>query len=155
MLSPLPENILPANSDTTLTITGLGGFKYQARGLSQTLSPIKHTQQQLRTINGSLRDVSNHAFRKYASEITCMDINAPPLDNLFPGDTVTVDCAAVLCYKTGNLGSPNRIEVSGSSWTLGGFTFYRPVLTMMVMDLSENFEEWKSDYQWKLSLEEV
>lgn len=154
-LSPLPENVLPANSDTTLTIVGLGGFRYQARGLNQTLAPIKQTQQQFRTINGSLKDVSNHAFRKYSSEITCTDINAPPLDGLFPGDEVVVDCAAVLCYKTGNLGSPNRLQVSGSSWTLGEFTFYRPILTMMVMDLSENFEEWKSDFQWKISLEEM
>lgn len=154
-LSPLPENVLPAGADTVLTISGLGGFQYQARGLSQSLAPIKQTQQQLRTINGSLRDVSNHAFRKYMSEITCTDINAPPLDGLFPGDEVTVHCAAVLCYKNGRLGSPNRPEVSGSSWTLGAFTFYRPVLHMMVMDLNENAEEWKADFQWKLTLEEV
>lgn len=105
-LSPLPENVLPANADTLLVISGLGGFRYQARGLSQTLATIKQTQQQVRTINGSLRDISNHAFRKYSSEITCKDINAPPLDDLFPGDEVTVDCAAVLSYKTGNVGSP-------------------------------------------------
>lgn len=154
-ISPSPENVLPTGADTALTISGLGGFQYQARGLSQTLTPIKQTQQQVRTINGNMRDISNHAFRKYASEITCMDINAPPLDNLFPGDIVTVECTAVLCYRTGNPGSPNRQVVSGSDWTLGAFSFYRPVLEMMVMDLSENFEEWKSDFQWKLSLEEV
>ena len=28
------ENILPAGSDTLLTISGLGGFQYQARGLT-------------------------------------------------------------------------------------------------------------------------
>lgn len=155
MLSPQPENVLPSGSDTVLTISGLGGFQYQARGLTQSLSVIKQTQQQVRTINAVLRDISNHAFRKYASEISCSDINAPPLDGLFPGMIVDVECAAILCYRTGNAGSPNRPEVSGSGWTLGEFTFYRPALTMMVMALDENFEEWKSEFQWKLSLEEV
>lgn len=154
-LSPAPENVLPAGADTVLTISGLGGFQYQARGLTQTLAIIKQSQQQFRTINGSLRDLSNHAFRKYESQITCTDINAPPLDGLFPGDVVTVECAAILSYATGRVGSPNRPEVSGAGWSLGGYTFYRPVLEMMVMDLNEGFEEWKSDYQWTLKLEEV
>jgi hypothetical protein len=155
MLSPQPENILPSGADTVLTISGLGGFQYQARGLSQSLKVIKQTQQQFRTINGALRDLSNHAFRKYESEIACTDINAPPLDGLFPGMVVTVQCAAILSYKTGNSGSPWRNAVSGSEWSLGEYTFYRPELEMMVIDLDENFEEWKSDFQWKLKLEEV
>jgi|ERR1019366_7974210 hypothetical protein len=153
-LSPAPENTLPAGADTVLTISGLG-FQYQARGLSQTLSVIKEAMQQQRTINGSLIDISNPIFRKYASKITCTDINAPPFDGLWPGMVVTVHCAAVLCYRTGNPGSPHRPEVSGSSWTLGDMTFYRPVLEMMVGEQSESFDEWKSDFQWDLPLEEV
>lgn len=155
MLSPQPENILPAGADTVLTISSLGGFQYQARNLSQTLAVIKEASQAVRTINAALRDVSNHAFRKYESEISCTDINAPPLDGLFPGNIVTVQCASILCYKTGNPGSPHRNEVSGASWTLGEFSFYHPVLEMMVIDVNENFEEWKSDFQWKLKLAEV
>ncbi len=154
-LSPMPENILPSGADTVLTISGLGGFQYQARGLTQTLSVIKQTQQSARTINGALRDISNPVFRKYESKITCTDINAPPLDNLWPGMVVTVDCAAILCYKTGNPGSPFHSEVSGSSWSLGAFTFYRPILSMMVMNLNQSFEEWKADFVWELDLEEV
>lgn len=154
-LSPLPENVLPAGADTTLTISGLGGFTYQARGLTQTLVPIAQVKQQMRTINGNLRDLSSHIFRKYASEITCADVNAPPLDGLWPGDTVTVECAVFLCYRNGNPGSPARQEVSGSSYTLGNYTFYRPIMTMMVMDISDGFEEWKSNFTWKLGLEEV
>ncbi len=155
MISPAPENVLPSGADTILTISGLGDFQYQARGLTQTLTVIKQASQQARTINGTLRDISNPSFRKYESEITCTDINAPPLDGLFPGMVVTVQCAAVLSYKTGNPGSPFRDEVSGASWTLGAFSFYHPELTMMVIDVTENFEEWKSDFQWKLKLEEV
>lgn len=148
------ENVLPAGADTVLTLSGLGSFQYQARGLTQTLSLVK-TAEPLRTINGRLKDISNHAFRKYVSKISCSDINAPPLDGLFVGDVVTVQCAAFLCYRTGTLGSPNRNQVSGSSWSLGSFTFYRPELEMMVMNLNEGFEEWKSNFQWEIDLEEV
>lgn len=150
------ENALPAGADTLLTISGVGEFQYQARGLQQTLTVIKQASQQQRTINAMLIDISNPAFRKYASKIQCMDIDAPPLDNLWPGMTVTVGCAASLCYETGNPGSPFKPVVPGSSYVQGAFTFYRPLLTMMVVELpNETFDEWKSDVQWELSLEEV
>jgi hypothetical protein len=128
---------------------------YQARNLTQTLEVIDKAMQQERTINGVLTDVSNPAFRKYSSKITCTDINAPPLDDVWPGMTVTVWCTAYLCYPTGRVGSPARPEVSGSQYTLGHFTFYRPILTMLVGPLNEGFEEWRSDFTWSLSLEEV
>lgn len=150
-----PENVLPAAADTLLVISGMGGFQYQARGLTQTLAPIGMAAQTDRTINGALKDISNPAFRKYSSKITCTDVDAPPLDNLWPGMTVTVECAASLVYEVGNPGSPNRPEVSGSSYTQGNYTFYRPVLTMLIMPFSESFEEWKGDVIWELSLEEV
>lgn len=155
MSSPSPqfENILPSGADTVLTISGLGGFQYQARGLSQTLSLIKEVEPE-RTINGKLINLGNPCFRKYSSRIICTDINAPPFDGLFRGMTVTVDCAAVLCYRTGNPGSPFRTP-AGAGWTLGDMTFYHPTLEMMIMDLTENFEEWKCDFQWEMQLEEI
>jgi hypothetical protein len=128
---------------------------YQARGLTQTLEVIKASDQRERTINGLLLDISNPIFHKYSSKITCTDVDAPPLDNIWPGMTVTVHCAATLCYPSGRTGSPAREEVSGSSWSQGGFTFYRPVLTMLVGTPSESFDEWKSDVRWSLDLEEV
>jgi len=152
---PTFENILPASADTLLTISGLGDFQYQARGLSQTLSPIAQLKQQLRTINGSLIDVSNPAFRKYASKITCTDVDAPPLDNLWNGMIVTVQCAVSLVYLTGNPGSPYKAVVSGSEYTNGHYTFYRPEMEMMVMDFDHTFDEWKADNGWSLTLEEV
>lgn len=152
---PTFENVLPGGADTLLTISGLGGFQYQARGLSQTLSPIGQLKQQLRTINGRLIDVSNPAFRKYASKITCTDVDAPPLDNLWNGMIVTVQCAASLAYQTGNPGSPYKTIVAGSEYTNGHFTFYRPEMEMMVMDFHQTFDEWKADNGWELDLEEV
>jgi len=149
------ENTLPAGSDTLLVISGLGGFQYQARGLTQTLEVIKQASQQERTINGVLIDISNPIFRKYGSKITCTDVDAPPLDGLYPGDTVTVLCAASFCFLNGNPGSPFRTVVSGSEYVQGHYTFYRPVLTMMVMTLHEHFDEWKCAMSWELDLEEI
>ena len=147
----------PTDPDTLLTITGLGGFQYQARGLHQTMEVISAANQCERTINGVLVDVSNPQFRKYQSKITCTDITAPPLDNLFPGMTVTVQFAGELAYPTGNAGAPARNAVFGSTRTPdgGNYTFYRPVLTMLVRNLNYSFDEWGSDYGWELDLEEV
>lgn len=150
-LSGLPPNV----GDTLLTISGFGTLLYQARGLMQTLEIIAASKSQRRTINGTLIDISNPIFRKYASKITCTDVNTPPFDNLWPGMEVTVECACYLCYSTGNPGSPARSEVPGSSYEEGTFTFYRPVLTMLVGEPSTHHEEWKADVQWELDLEEM
>lgn len=150
-----PENVLPSGADTLLTISGFGNMLYQARGLTQTLEVIQEASDLDRSVNGTLVDLSNPVFRKYRSKITCTDVDAPPLDNVWPGMIVEVQCAVSLCYPTGNPGSPARNEVSGASYTQGSFTFYRPVLKMRVMTLSQSFEEWKADLAWVLQLEEV
>lgn len=151
----MPENILPSGSDTLLAITSLGGFRYQARGLTQTLEHIGDASQLERDVNGYLIDISNPAFRKFATKITCSDSRAPPLDGLWPGMQITVYSAAMLCYLNGNPGSPARSAVAGSTFITGHYTFYRPILTMLVKSFSQGFEEWKSDYQWSLEAEEI
>jgi hypothetical protein len=141
-------------SDTLLRISGFGTMLYQARGLTQTLTVIKAASQLERTVNGALADISNPIFRKYVSKITCTDIHVPPLDNVWPGMIVTIDCAASLCYVTGTPGSPARPVVA--TWVQGNFTFYRPRLTMRVAETpSVHFEEWKHDVVWELDLEEI
>lgn len=152
-----PEGVLPAGADTLLFISGLGGFQYQARGLKQTLSPIKQSQQTVRTVNGHLIDISNPIFRKYSTKISCDDVDAPPLDNLWPGMEVTVECAAELSYLVGNPGSPFKPEVSGSSYQPVGspFIFYRPVLIMRVLSISHSLDEWKHENSWEVELEEI
>ena len=52
-------------------------------------------------------------------------------------------------------GPHHRPEVSGSSYTEGAYTFYRPELTMMVKTVETQFDEWKNVVGWKLDLEEV
>lgn len=151
------ENILPANSDTILSISSFGNMLYQARGLSQTLEVISASVQLERTINGSLVDLSAAQFRKYASKITCpSDVNAPPIDGVFPGMQVTVECAVGLAFLTsGGNGPHHRTPVSGSQYTEGAYTFYRPELTMLVRNVETHFDEWKNVIGWSLDLEEV
>ena len=151
------ENILPVNADTILSISSFGTMLYQARGLSQTLEVIGEATQVDRTINGTLIDMSNPVFRKYASTITSpSDVEAPPLDGVWPGMEVTVHCVAGLSYLTSGGNGPNsRPEVSGSSYVLGAYTFYRPVLVMLVKKVQTHFDEWKCVVGWSLELEEV
>lgn len=149
-----PEGVLPGGADTLVTISGLQ-FQYSARGLTQTLEVIPESKQQARTVNAVLVDVSNPAFRKYLSKITCTDVDAPPLDNLWPGMQVAVQCAVELSYVTGNPGSPFKPVVSGSQYTNGHLHFYRPELVMMVVDVKRTLDEWKRDNGWELDLEEV
>lgn len=149
------ENVLPAGADTLLTISGFGQLLYQARGLSQTLEVIGEASQMERTINGTLLDLANPQFRKYMSTITApSDVNAPPIDNVWPGMTVTVDCAVGLSFVTAT-GSFTREPVSGSDYTEGAYTFYRPQLIMLIKKVETHFDEWKCIVGWSMDLEEV
>lgn len=151
------DNVLPANSDTILSISSFGNMLYQARGLSQSLEVIGEATQVERTINGTLIDLSNPAFRKYKSTITSpSDVSAPPLDGVWPGMEVTVECVNEISYLTsGGNGPFNRPEVSGSSYEQGAYTFYRPVLTMLVRTVELHMDEWKCVIGWSMELEEV
>ena len=145
---------------TLLTITPLSGAvgeltPYSARGLSQTLDLIMDSpmgQQIHRTINGGLLDLTYDQFRKYRSVISCTDQVAPAFDGMKQGAIVQVDCCIELSYLTAG-GSPTRTVVA--SRTEGDYTFYRPRLTMMVIDFKETFAEWDARHQWSLTLEEV
>lgn len=140
--------------ETLLVISGEGIPPYSIRGLTQSLEPIDAAKNLRRTVNGSLLDLSLSQFRKYRSEISCEDVDSPAFDALEIGDTVTVDCVSELAYKTSG-GSPARTVVSGSSRTSGDFTFYRPVLTMLVTGKSQETDEYGAAVSWSLELEEA
>jgi hypothetical protein len=146
-----------ADSGTLLVLLNIGVPFYSARGLTQTLTPIqaiRNNKNNLRrTIGGTLLDLTPPQFLKYGSRISATDVAPPAINGVFPGTTITVECVAELAYAVG--GSPTRPEVSGSSVTANGFVFYRPVLAMMVVDLSESFAEWQGENNWFIDLEEV
>jgi hypothetical protein len=152
---PVNANPPPPFADTQLVISGWGQLIYQARGLTQSLEVIPQAFEQDYDVNANRIDLSNPAFRKYQSTITCSDRRPPPMDALFPGAIVTVHCTTPLCYLNGNPGSPNRPEASGSSLSFNGFTFYRPILDMMVGPLSWRLEDWEATVGWQIQLFEV
>lgn len=156
MPSPEQENVLPSGKDTILTISSFGNMLFQARGLTQTLEVIGAASQLARTINGGLIDMSAPQFRKYQSKIEVpSEVYPTPIDGIFPGMQVTVDCAVSLAYITGSAGFPKRSAVSGSEWSENGYTFYRPSLTMLIKQVETHFDEWKNVVGWSIDLEEV
>lgn len=124
------------------------------RGIQQKLEPIAAAVQVRRTINGVLVNVGEDQFKKYRSSITCSDQAPPSWDGIWPGDIITVRCAAELSYPTTG-GSPDRDVVTDSTRTEGDYTFYRPELTMMVVGKTQQFDEWQGKTVWALELEEV
>jgi hypothetical protein len=139
--------------ETLLTISGDGVPSYSARGITQTLEPIDAAKNLRRTVNGALIDLSASQFKKYRSEITCTDKDAPAFDAVEIGDTVTIGCVEELGYLTSG-GSPARPVVSGSSRTVGAWTYYRPELTMVVVGKAQSFDEYGAVESWTLELEE-
>jgi hypothetical protein len=139
---------------TLLTLAGVGVPPYSARGLTQTLEPIEASVQLRRTVNGALADLSYEPFRKYKSTISCQDQEPPAIDGVWPGQVVTVECVAELCFVTAG-GSSARLSVEDSERVEGDFTFYRPILSMRVIGFSVTRDEYGSAVSWQLQLEEV
>ena len=67
---------------------------------------------------------------------------------------MVLESSLVFSYPTLG-GVPGRTPVSGSTFTEGDFTFYRPTLTCMLGKPSDGFEEWEAGHSWQLPLEEV
>lgn len=142
----------PVGFETLLVLSSMGTPLYSARGLHQTLTPIQSAGYLLRDINGELCNLSDANFAKYASTITSDDQRSPAANGVVPGLVVTVDCIVELAYSSG---SPTRTVVSGSSYTEGSFTRYRPQLIMLVTNIEIDCDEWGATNNWTLSLEEV
>lgn len=144
---------MTTNAFTLLALSGPGLPPYAARGITQTLDPIGQAANNRRTVNGVLKDISFSGFKKYKSTISCNDQLAPALDGVFAGMELTVDCISELSYKTSG-GSPARTVVPGSERVEGAFTYYRPRLTMLVMDFTSQTDEYGAQVSWSMSLEE-
>ena len=141
-------------SGTLLVISGQGIADYSCRGATQTLDPIDSSAALARTVNGTLIDLSPSQMRKYKSEITCEDVEAPALDGIWPGMQLQVDCLAELGYLTAG-GTPQREVVPGSSRVVSSWTYFRPRLEMRVMQYTVSRDEYGHMTAWSLSLEEM
>lgn len=139
--------------ETLLVISGEGMPPYAVRGVTETLEPIAAAANIRRTVNGDPVSLSAPQFAKYRWAITCSDVQSPAFDAVWLGDVVTVDCISDLGYKTSG-GSPARAVVSGSSWTQGAHTYYRPQMTFMITGKSQETDEYGAVVSWSLEGEE-
>lgn len=145
------------DNGTDLQLFSMGVPFYSARGLTQTLTPIAsvagNRQNLRRTIGGQLVNITPPQFLKYSTKISGKDQRPPSLDGIWPGSPITVFCISYLAYPQG--GTAQRTEVSGSSFLENGFVFYRPALTCLIINFSDEQGEWTGDDTWQLELEEV
>lgn len=140
---------------TVLELNGMGVVPYSTRAAVQTLEPIEQAGAGIyRDVNGVLRQAGGTSFRKYKSTISCTDMRPFAIDGVWPGKLVTVGCIQTLAYLTAG-GSPQRTPVTGSSFTEGLWTFYRPQLAMMVISFSIQEDEYGAEVGWSMSLEEI
>lgn len=139
---------------TALEIAPLGVPPYSIRGAVEDLQPIDAAAVYRRTINGVLVDLGHDQFHKFKLTISCTDQQPPALDGVWPGQEVTVYCITELCFPTLS-GSPARYPVSGSQREEGAFTFYRPVLDMIITAFTQSKDEYSADISWSIELEEI
>jgi len=142
---------------TLLTILGQGLAPYSARGLTQTLEHIDQAANVKRTVNGNLKNIAFDGFKKYRTTISCQDVEAPALDGVWPGDQIEVHCSAELAYLTSDVSvvHPARPAVSGSPRVEGDYTYYRPVLIMMITAFTGSHVEWDGTVSWSMTAEEI
>lgn len=134
-----------------------GVAPYSARGLKGTLAPIdaaKGNDKLRRTVNGTLIDISAPQMRKYQLEVAGSDQAPPALDGVWVGMEVLVDCHVEIAYLTAG-GAPGRSPVTGSARVEGSYTYYRPRLSMRVVELEIDRSEWAAEVGWSLTLEEI
>lgn len=140
---------------TILTITRFGVPLlplYSSRGLTQTLSLIGDDALR-RSINGKKLDWSYPQFRLYTTTITCTDVRVPCIDKMWKGTVVAIGCVAELCAITTE--GLQRTAVPGSERIEGAFTFYRPLMDMMITEIQSQKAEYPGDVQWSITAEEV
>jgi hypothetical protein len=120
-------------------------------------------QQQYRTVNGELLDLSEDQFQKYRVSVRASDQQPPAVDGVWNGQIVTVDCTTELAVagtfeESTEMASESpfgRSPVPGSVRHESGFTFYRPRLILMIIGFNLQRDEYGAVIGWTLTMEEV
>lgn len=167
---------------TDETILKLGDIYLQvgsSRGLTQSLALVSNGDLR-RTVNGSLIDLTREQQRKFNSTISGSDIAAPAIQDLWRGQELEVECIQPFrqtVFPVSLTATLIRDPVSGSvfgriadgtkifptSVIALVATFaqnvsmveYRPILTMLVSDISIDNDEYAAQEGWSIDLEEV
>ena len=162
---------------SNLKIRNSGLLPWSGGNCQQVLSPIDFGEL-WRTVNGGLVYISNTFADKYRSVITATDKLPPAFANLQRGEEVEIHCITELWQKfdggtcqlkrpyvegslqaTDTNGYPLIFSISTTgaftSETPTGFIGYRPILRMLISELTQETNEWEFSTKWRLVSEEV
>lgn len=135
---------------------GPGVNPFSARGLTGKLRPIARAagdDKIARTVNGKGIDISAPQMRKYRLEISGSDLAPPAIEGLFAGVAVTVKANVEIALANGQIAARSAVE--GSARSEDAYTYYSPIMEMLVVDVDVQRNEWTQDVSWHLVLEEV
>jgi hypothetical protein len=121
---------MPFTPPTLLSLVGIDLGDYSARGLTLELQPIQSNSGLRRTVNGGLLDLTAPQFRKYSASISCEDVDAPVLTDIWQGMPVSI----TLIPETG----------------IGVVT-----LSMLVDSWTTSAQEWEHLTSWTINLLEA
>jgi hypothetical protein len=119
---------------TLMELTGITLPNYSARSLTFAAQPIDPGALEY-DANGTLHDLTMTQFRKYQFTITCTDMLAPVLDDIWKGQPVSV----TIVPHTG-LGDPEAAQETFSC---------------RLVSWSTSVDEWGARTGWSLTLLQV
>lgn len=149
------------------------------RGITQTLSFVNNGDLR-RTVNGKLVDVTRKENRKYVSTVSCTDMDAPSISEIWRGEVLDVSFIVKLSQAVSPPSQNVTISREAVAGSIQGFdtdglpvpidsitgqdiefeadvalVSYNPLLEMMVVDVSVNTDEYDAQVGWSIQLEEV
>lgn len=157
---------------TYLAIDGVTILDKTARNIKQSYSRIETGGEIVRLANGTRVSLRRPAFDKYKTEISGQASRKPPIDHLKRGSVITVHCAvhfdepgyvaAGMLLRPAVPGSLKYFgQTNGQPVELAAaapgilFTAYRPIMTLMVDDVSVDEDEMGASVSWTITAEEV
>src|SRR5262245_34644764 len=119
---------------TLLAIDNIDFSDPAVRGITMTLEPIDQAKNVARDCLGALVDISVPQFRQHKVTITCTDQEAPMLEDIWPGQDITITCLPGL--SGGSIDeTPLVIAAKVTSW-------------------NTSFAEWDAEVAWQLEAEQ-
>jgi hypothetical protein len=170
------------SDETLLSINGIELPVGSSRGISQTLKPIDNGDLR-RTVNGDLKDLTREQNRKFESQISGQGspiLSTPAFADVWKGSELIIDCISKLRQNVNPSSSSATLIRDPVSGSISGLTFsgdyidpdtvtgrdvtfsqdvimirFRPKLTMLVLAISTNEDEYEAQEGWTIDLEEV
>lgn len=157
---------------TQLKIDGVRPLNSHARKIRASYGFIDGGGEIVRLANGTRVSTLQPAFSKYTFSVSGEAYRKPAIDHLNKGDVVTIECPFYFNEPgmvEGNALKRPAADGSLSHWGVINdqvvkleagdpailFTMYRPILVVMLDDVSIDYDEQNASCSWSLKGEEV